>query len=320
MIFNNADHDSPPVSTLFPPTTDPGAHTRLYHARHIGAYYGFSRLYLKLEGLNPSGTQKDRVAAQVIAEALTRGDPGVTVGTCGNFGVALARVCQAAQLPCHIFIPRQYTCERVPEMLDCGAAISYVCGTYEEAVIASQEYAQHSGFYDANPSGIGGAAALAAYREIAFEVLDDLGETPASLWVVVGNGTTLAGIHRGFKQRGTLPRLGAVGSLGNTALTASIPNGVYRDLAPDDIRESLLNEALVSWRSLHGDAGVRAIRESRGWCYEATDRELRTAARLLLTMEQIESQPSSAGALLGLQLMAQHGVDPHAAHVVVLTS
>ena len=79
--------------------------TTLVRARNVEREMGFRQIYLKFEGGNPTGTQKDRIAFAQVMDAMRRGFDAITVATCGNYGVALALAASMAGLKCLIYIP-----------------------------------------------------------------------------------------------------------------------------------------------------------------------------------------------------------------------
>ena len=82
--------------------------TSLVRARNIEREVGLRQIYLKFEGGNPTGTQKDRIAFAQAMDALRRGFDTITVATCGNYGVAMALAAKFAGLRSLIFIPEKY--------------------------------------------------------------------------------------------------------------------------------------------------------------------------------------------------------------------
>jgi threonine synthase len=181
------------------------------------------QIYLKFEGGNPTGTQKDRIAFAQVMDAMRRGFDAITVATCGNYGVALALAASMAGLKCLIYIPEGYHTKRVQEMTDLGAKIVRAAGDYEQAVITSRQHAEAEEIYDANPGGANTALQLKVYGEIAYEIYDELRDAPAAVAVPVSNGSTLVGIYKGFLslyRRGKtsrLPRMVAGSSHGKFA-------------------------------------------------------------------------------------------------------
>ncbi|MGD9247417.1 MAG: pyridoxal-phosphate dependent enzyme, partial [Desulfobacteraceae bacterium] len=89
--------------------------TTMVRARNIEREMGLRQIFLKFEGGNPSGTQKDRIAFAQAMDALRRGFDTITVATCGNYGVAMAIACSLSGLRSLIFIPETYHTKRVSE-------------------------------------------------------------------------------------------------------------------------------------------------------------------------------------------------------------
>ncbi|MDY6953372.1 MAG: pyridoxal-phosphate dependent enzyme, partial [Thermodesulfobacteriota bacterium] len=172
--------------------------TTLSRARNIEREVGLRQIYLKFEGGNPTGTQKDRIAFAQAMDALRRGFDAITVATCGNYGVAVALAASMAGLRCIIYIPEGYHTKRVQEMLGHGAEIISVRGDYENAVAVSRARAESDELYDANPGGDNTALQSKAYGEIAYEIYDELRDAPGVVALPVSNGSTLAGIYKGF--------------------------------------------------------------------------------------------------------------------------
>ena len=127
--------------------------TSMVRARNIEREMGLRQIYLKFEGGNPTGTQKDRIAFAQAMDALRRRFDTITVATCGNYGVAVALAASFAGLRCIIYIPSGYHTRRVSEMTALGAEIVREGADYERAVAASSERAEREDFYDANPRG-----------------------------------------------------------------------------------------------------------------------------------------------------------------------
>jgi threonine synthase len=291
--------------------------TFFQRARNLERYVGLKRLFLKFEGSNPTGTQKDRIADAQVRAAVEQGYRGVTVASCGNHGTALAFAARRAGLRCVVFIPEAYHTPRVQEMVELGAAVVRVPVDYENAVALSQERAEAERFYDANPGGQSVQEQLRAYHSIAFEIVEDLGAVPDVVAVPVSNGTTLAGIYQGFerlKAMGSisrLPRMVAGSSRGKNPIITSFQNQEARcvDLPPERIRESAINEPLVNWHSFDGDLALSAVRSSGGWAAGVSDNELRDLSLVVRRAEGIDVLPASlAGALALLSHARDRGL------------
>lgn len=286
--------------------------TSLVRARNIEREVGFRQIYLKFEGGNPTGTQKDRIAFAQAMDALRRGFDTITVATCGNYGVAMALAASFAGLRCQIYIPENYHTGRINEMIDLGAEIIRAPGDYEKAVTDSSEAADHNEFYDANPGGSNTLTQLRAYGQIAYEIYDELRDAPLAIAVPVSNGTTLAGIYKGFLslyRRGKtsrIPRMVAGSSFRKNPIVRAFLNDTpsCEDLNPKKIRETSINEPLINWHSIDGNHALDAIRQTRGWAADASDKAMRKYSRLIREKEGLQVLPASTAGLIAL--MDQH--------------
>jgi len=301
--------------------------TTLARARNIERDVGLRQIYLKFEGGNPTGTQKDRIAFAQAMDALRRGFDAVTVATCGNYGSAMAVAAAAAGLRCLVFIPAGYRTRRLEEMAAHGVEIVRVEGDYERAVQVSQEHAEVHEIYDANPGGANTALQLRAYGEIAYEIYDELRDAPAAVAVPVSNGTTLAGIYKGFlslHRRGKtsrMPKLVAGSSFAkNPIVRAMLKNApTCVDLEPARIRETAINEPLVNWHSIDGDLALSALRETGGWGAFASDRDMRSLARQVRVREGLNVLPAAVAGLCALLERQRSSALPGDRYVAVLT-
>ena len=256
--------------------------TNLTRARNIEREFGIRQLFLKFEGTTPTGTQKDRIAFAQVMDALRRGYDTVTVATCGNYGAAISLAASIAGIDCEIYIPEAYHTSRIKEIETNGARIIRIPGDYENAVIFSQDIADKKDYYDANAGGENTMIQLRAYGEIAYEIYDDLRDAPAAIAMPVSNGTTLAGVYKGFVslyRRGKtskIPKIIAGSSFGkNPIIQAFLKNLAFcEDLSPEKIHETSINEPLINWRSIDGNYALEAIRTSGGWGSYATDKNM----------------------------------------------
>jgi threonine synthase len=301
--------------------------TSLSRTRNIEREVGLRQIYLKFEGGNPTGTQKDRIAFAQAMDALRRGFDVITVATCGNFGAAVALAASMAGLRCLIYIPKTYHTRRIEEMSGYGTEIVRVSGDYENAVRMSRERAVKHEFYDANPGGANTSLQLRAYGEIAYEIYDELRDAPDTVVVPVSNGTTLAGIYKGFLslyRRGKtsrIPRMVAGSSHGkNPIVRAFIKNTPScEDLEPAKVRETAINEPLINWHSIDGDLALEAVRRTSGWASDASDKSMMAYARLIREREGLNVLPAST---VGLAiLLERHRKEslPVERYVVLLT-
>ncbi|NNF01317.1 MAG: pyridoxal-phosphate dependent enzyme, partial [Bacteroidia bacterium] len=152
--------------------------TNLSRARNIERDNDLMQVYLKFEGDNPSGTQKDRIGFAQVYDALRRQYDTISLATCGNYGVSVALAAHLAGIKCKIYIPDSYHTKRLIEMERLGAEIFRLKGSYEDVVNESSKMALANEWYDANPGGNNTALQINAYGQIAFEIYDQLRDAP----------------------------------------------------------------------------------------------------------------------------------------------
>jgi len=301
--------------------------TTLIRARNIEREVGFRQIFLKFEGSNPSGTQKDRIAFEQAMDALRRGFDAITVATCGNYGVAIALAASLAGLRCIIYIPKNYHTSRIKEMTDLGAQIIRVSADYETTVKISGERAEKEEIYDANPGGANTALQLKGYGQIAYEIYDELRDAPMVVAAPVSNGTTLAGIYKGFlslyrrSKTSHMPRIVAGSSFHKNPIVNAYKHNLptCTDLESSKIRETKINEPLINWHSIDGDYVLDAIRQTQGWAGYASDKKMKAFARLIREREGLNVVPASTAGLIAL--LEKHKKDPlsNDRFVVILT-
>jgi len=282
--------------------------TNMTRARNIEREFGLRQIYLKFDGGNPTGTQKDRIAFAQVLDALRRGFDTISVATCGNYGTALSLAAATGGLQCVVYIPETYHTKRISEIINHNAQIIRVPGDYENAVLISQKEAQAKEYYDANPGGANTLIQLNAYGQIAYEIYDELRDSPAVIAMPVSNGTTLAGVYKGFLslyRRGKvsrMPMMVAGSSYGkNPIIHSFLSNSINcEELNPEKIHETAVNEPLINWKSIDGDLALESIRNSKGWAAYASDKSMLFYSKIIREREGLSVLPASTAGLVAL--------------------
>ncbi len=301
--------------------------TNMNRAKNLEREFNLRQIYLKFEGGNPTGTQKDRIAFEQSMDALRRGYDAITVATCGNYGVAIALAAQLAGLTCYIYIPENYHTRRIQEIEKYNANIIKIKGDYEEAVNLSRMLAEKDEIYDANPGGSNTAIQLKAYGAIAYEIYDELRDAPSFLAVPVSNGTTLAGVYKGFVslyRRGKtsrIPRFIAGSSHGKNPIIQAYKKNLEHcvDLKPEKIKETPVNEPLINWHSIDGDLALEYIRATNGYASYASDKNMLNYSKMIRDLEGLHVLPASTAGLVVLLEMHKKESLAGDKYVVLLT-
>lgn len=282
--------------------------TGLTRAKTLEREFNIRQLFIKYEGDNPTGTQKDRIAFAQVYDALRREFETVSLATCGNYGVAMALASNLGGIRCKIYIPESYHTERIFEMEILGAEIIRLGGSYEDVVKQSSDLAQKQGWYDANPGGKNTPLQISSYAQIAYEIYEDLGDAPKYCAAPVSNGTLFAGIYRGFAtlykkgKTSRIPKMIAASSTRKNPIiqSFSLELGYCKDLNPEVIKETKYNEPLINWHSFDGEEALYALRESNGEAFNVSDKKMREMTSYLLKKEGFRILPASTAGLIGL--------------------
>jgi len=301
--------------------------TSFIRARNLERETRLRQLYIKFEGGNPTGTQKDRIAFSQCLDALRRGFETITVATCGNYGAAITLAAYLAGLRCIIYLPQSYHSQRLNEMEKRGAKIERYQGSYEDAVAHSSNMAQKNEWYDANPGGKNTPLQIIAYAGISYEIYDALRDAPKILAVPVSNGTLIAGVYRGFVslfKRGKtsrIPHMVAASAYKKNPIIYSFQKGFEscQDLSQNKITESKVNEPLINWHSFDGEEALFAIRESKGRAVDVSDDKMLKYSRKLKNTEGLHVLPASTAGLIALlEMQAKEPLEPDR-YVALLT-
>lgn len=310
-----------PVEAEFHPPMAVG-NTPLVKVQRLGDGLGLPRLWVKNDGLNPSGSLKDRASFLVAAEAKRLGEKRVVAASTGNAASALAVVCASAGLEALIFVPEKAPKGKLVQMVVAGAMVVPVKGTYDDAFRLSLEYTAQRGGLNRNTAYH--PLTIEGKKTVGLELWAQLGfQAPDVVVVSVGDGVILGGVHKAFVdlQRAgfieTLPRLIGVQAEKSDAIHRYVQTGVYSDAPDPSTRADSISVVCPS--NAHG--ARRAVLESRGLTLTVTDDEILDAQGLLARSTGIFTEPAGATAMAGL-LKLQQGPDRLAAdaRVVILAT
>lgn len=301
--------------------------TSLNRARNLEREHNIRQLYIKYEGENPSGTQKDRIAFAQVHDAFRRNFNIISLATCGNYGVAVAYAAYLAGIKCKIFIPETYHTERIKEMENFDTEIIRLPGTYEDAVTESSKYALINKWYDANPGGANTPIQIASYAQIANEIYDQLRDAPKYIASPVSNGTLLAGVYRGFVslyksgKTSRIPKFIAGSAAHKNPIVTSFKAGLNHcsDIDPKQIKETVINEPLINWHSFDGNEALYAIQNSGGEAHHISDRKMKDMSVFLLKKEGYRILPASTAGLIALLQMHEKNEMINDRYVAILT-
>ncbi len=304
--------------------------TPLYDAAPLAADLGLRRVFLKDDGRNPTASFKDRASAVVVARAREIGAPVIAAASTGNAGAALAGMAAAVAQPAIILAPETAPQAKVAQLLMFGARVLLVRGNYDQAFDLTLEASREFGWYcrntGYNPFTLEGkkTAALEICEQLArYRPAADKWAAPDRLFVSVGDGNIISGIHKGLKDLlalgwiDKLPKLMGVQAQGSAACANA---WAARTEAITPVSANTLADSISVDLPRDGVRAVRAARETGGAYLTVTDDEILDAMRALARRAAVFAEPAGATAYAGLAQAARAGwVDPDETVVVLNT-
>ena len=290
----------------------------------------FSKFYVKFEAGNPTGTMKDRAGYATLNHAKENEFETIAVASCGNFGASIVKLSKIFEITPHVYIPESFHSPRIAEMEKMGGIIHRAPGTYEDLVDLCAVEAEEQGWYNGNP-GIedNSRVCYEAYERIAYEIFDELEYAPDAVSVSVGNGTCFTGVFRGFRnmfrkgETDKVPVMIAASTIGGNPIISSFNAGKrkIKDLKPESISETVVNEPILNWKSLDGQDALDALWESEGYASAVSDEFMVTFSDLLMREEGLSVLPASAASVAAMsEYVKERSTPKDKCFVSVLTS
>ena len=288
--------------------------TPLLPSHNIARALGLKHLYFKYEGMNPTGSFKDRGMVVAVAKALEAGSKVVMCASTGNTSASMAAYAARTGLRAIVVVPSgEIAMNKLSQALMYGAKVVALKGNFDSALETVRDLTSHypvALMNSVNPHRIEGQ------KTAAFEVVDALGDAPDYLILPVGNAGNITAYWKGFREyraarRATrLPRM--VGAQAEGA--APIVNGApVAD--PRTVASAIRIGNPASW-----EGATSARDESGGTIAAVTDTEILSAQIRLANSEGLFAEPASAAPLALLFRLVREGrVERDAVTVVVLT-
>jgi threonine synthase len=308
-------HDDADVVTL-----DEGG-TDLFDAPNLSEAVGVETL-VKDDGRNPTGCFKDRASSIAVTKARHAGREVVTCASTGNAAASLAGYAARGGLDARIFVPGDAPEGKLAQPLVYGADVLAVEGSYDEAYDLSVDVTDEYGWYNRNaainPFQVEGKRTVG--HELA-EQTSARGDVPDWLVFSMGDGCTIAGAWKGFREFRDLgyvddaPKMLGVQATGASA----IHDAFHGHDDADDVADTLADSIAVG-RPRNTVKACRALEESGGTAVLVDDDAILDAQTLLGRTEGIYSEPAGATALAGLQRALAEGVVDRDETVVVCST
>jgi threonine synthase len=305
-----------------PPLTVGG--TPIYDAPRLAADLGVRQVWVKDEGREPTASLKDRASAMAIVKAQERGAEIVTTASTGNAAAALSGLAASVGQGNVIFVPESAPEAKIAQLLAYGSTVVLVKGTYGDAFDLCMDAAAEYGWYNRNT---GYNPYMTEGKKTAMlEILEQLDwEAPDAVFVSVGDGSIIGGLHKGIKDALALgwidraPRLFGVQAAGSDYLVQAFENDedvltkapIAADTVADSISADLPRDRIKA---------LAAVCDTDGAFLRVSDDEILAAIPTLARGSGVFAEPAGAAAYAGLVAAVERGLVGADDRIVVLNT
>ncbi len=288
--------EATPVITL-----DEGGTPLLAAPRLAAAISPHLTLYLKYEGLNPTGSFKDRGMTLAVSKAVEEGRRVVMCASTGNTSASAAAYAARAGIACQVLIPGgKIALGKLAQALMHGAKVLAIQGNFDDALAIVREVTRDYPIAMVNSLN---PYRLQGQKTAAFEIVDALGSAPDYHALPVGNAGNITAYWMGYREyqalgrSSTLPKMLGFQAAGAAPFItgAPVPN-------PETVATAIRIGNPASW-----DCAVAARDDSGGLIAAVTDEEILEAYRMAAAQEGVFCEPASAAPIAGLRKLASQG-------------
>ena len=284
--------------------------TPLYHLKRLGGEMHLPHLYAKHEGMNPSGSFKDRGMTVGVSMALQLNRKNVACASTGNTSASLAVYAAKAGIPAVVLLPAgKVAVGKIAQALMHGARVISIRGNFDRALEMVHELCISHGLYLLNSIN---PYRLEGQKTIGFEAVDQLGGVPDRFVLPVGNAGNISAVHKGLLELrdlgliDRLPMMTGIQAEGSSPVVRAIRDnlpGVIPEEHPETVATAIRIGAPVN-----AEKALVAIRTTGGLATSVTDDEILRMQRDLARIEGIGVEPASAASVAGVRKLAESGM------------
>jgi threonine synthase len=285
--------------------------TPLLPSSRLGARIGLTDLWIKDDGVNPTGTFKSRGAACGVSRAVELGISKVALPTAGNAGGAWACYGAAAGLAVHVVMPEDAPASNRQECQAYGARVTLVKGLISDAGRAAEDLVEREGWFDV--STLKEPYRIEGKKTLGLEIAEQLGwRMPDAIAYPAGGGVGIIGIWRGLQQLrdlgwtgGGLPRLIVVQSEGCAPIVRAFEEGAEESRTWEGAET--IAAGLRVPKPLGDRLTLRAIRETGGTAVAVSDEAILQAMTVMAREGGILACPEGAATFAGAGVLRERG-------------
>jgi threonine synthase len=245
-------------------------------------------VFLKFEGMNPTGSFKDRGMTLAVSKAVENGARAIACASTGNTSASAAAYAARAGIECIVVLPAgKIAAGKLAQAHAHGARIVPINGNFDDALAIVRQLAEN---HDVALVNSVNPYRIEAQKTAAFEVLDDLGRAPAVHALPVGNAGNITAYWKGYTEAGASPRMWGFQAEG----AAPIVLGEIFD-EPETIATAIRIGNPASW-----EGALEARDASNGRIEAVSDEEILSAYRLLASEVGVFCEPASAAGVAGI--------------------
>jgi len=295
--------------------------TPLYKASNLGKELGIRNIYIKHEGLNPSGSFKDRGMTVGVTKAIELKKKAVACASTGNTSASMAMYAAKAGLKAYVLLPAgKVALGKVAQAIMHGAKVIGIKGNFDQALMIIRKIALLKNLYllnSVNPFRLEGQ------KTIAYEIVDEIG-VPDVVVVPVGNAGNISAIFKGFKEffklglTNSVPRMVGIQAEGANPIYKAFIKGLSKIEAIKS--PETLATAIRIGNPVNAKKALNAIYESKGLAECVSDDEIIYAQKFLASKEGIGVEPASAASIAGLKKLVEKGKIDFDETVVCITT
>ncbi|MCQ2802550.1 MAG: threonine synthase [Bacilli bacterium] len=283
--------------------------TPLNKSNNLQKYLGLKQLYIKDDGLNPSGSSKDRASGVAVLKAIEAGAKVISCSSTGNAASSCA--CHAAHmgLPAVIFVPKRAPIGKLTQISLYGATLIIVDGDYKAAFSLSKQAISKYGWYNRNAAI--NPFMIEGKKTVSFEIAEQLDFKPTD-WVVcsVGDGCTIGGVYKGFYELHKLGLIDRIPKILGVQSSGCEPFVVAskKNSALEECEENTIADSIAVGIPRNPNKALRAVKNSSGAWISVPDEDIIAAMSLLGRTEGIFGEPAAVASVAGLQKAIKEGI------------
>ncbi len=298
--------------------------TPLYHSPRLSSDLGLKDIWVKDDGRQPTASFKDRASAIAVIKAKEKGAEIITTASTGNAAAALSGLCASIQQANVIFVPETAPQAKITQLLVFGSRVILVKGTYDDAFELCLKATKTYGWYNRNTAY--NPYMTEGKKTASYEICEQLDwNAPDRVFVSVGDGCIIGGLHKGLKDLFTLgwidkmPKLMGVQAAGSSYMYTAWKND-ENILAKLPIKAQTVADSISACLPRDRIKAMAAVKETGGAFVCVEDQDILNAIPELARSTGVFAEPAGAAAYAGLVKAVEQNLVSKDETIVVLNT